>query len=145
MGRLSEINAQIEAIANKRPLPKTDTQSHVESIVEAIRGIQLTINEQEGYDYTPEVQKLGEAVTEALKAHGNKLIEALSQITVNVEAPNVTVEAPAVTGNPEFELNLPSRGSERWEIERDNNGLLKAVVCTTQIDTQSLAADIDIE
>jgi hypothetical protein len=127
MGRLADINAQLEAYARGESPVTTESRmdDHVKSIVEAVRGIQLNIDSQEGYDYTPEIQKLGEAVTQALKAHGNALVKALGGISVNVEAPSVTVEPPSVSVEAPV-VNFDT-SPVTFHINRDADGLLRSV------------------
>ena len=123
MGRLAELQAQIDAHSRgvRVQTPENRMDSHIESIVEAIQGIQLNMGDQEAYDYTPEMQKLGQSVVEALKVHGDALVQCLSGMTVSVEAPNVTVESPSISVNPEIEIEL-ERKPEYFEVKRDRNG-----------------------
>lgn len=128
MGKLDALNAQLQAKARGETYktPEVRLDGHIKAICEAIRGIDLTIDQQEGYDYTPEMQKLGKVVTEALKAHGDALINAFQGLTVNVEAPQVTVESPQVN----VEIEPPEIGKIAFDIERDSNGFMKRIVTT---------------
>ena len=123
MGRLSNLQQQIEA--KRTGLPVQQSASPMDAVVEAIHGIQLNI-EADGKDYSDQFNALGMAVKDALKTHGNALIKALDKITVNVESPVVNVAAPAVTVNPEFEIELPEIKPQPFsmEFERNNNGEL---------------------
>ncbi len=132
MGRLSDFNAQVEALKSGVPVetPEHTMQGHIDAITSAIQGIQLSLPEQEVYDYTPEVQKLGEAVTAALKAHGDALIKVMKGFTVNVEAPNVSVESPNVSVNPEFEVTMPDPKGLSYEVHRDEHEKITRIVVT---------------
>ena len=123
MGALDRLESAISAHRLGLPIPKPSDP--IDAVVEAIHGIQLNI-EADGKDYSDQFNALGMAVKDALKTHGNALIKALDKITVNVEAPVVNVAAPAVTVNPEFEIELPEIKPQPFsmEFERNNNGEL---------------------
>lgn len=130
MGILAELTAQLESFETGVPVqtPESQMADHIQAICKAIEGVQLNIEKQEGYDYTPEIQALGQAVTAALKAHGSALTKAIKGITVNVEAPTVTVQAPNVDVRPEFEVNMPDPKGLVYEIERDEHERLRRIV-----------------
>ena len=144
MGRLAELTAQLEAAQKgvEYKTPETKMDDHIQSIVKAIHGIQLNIDSQEGYDYTPEIQALGDAVKKALKAHGDDLVRAMSGISVNVSAPNVNVDSP-ITFSPEIEL--PESKAVKFSVFDTEGRLTRTVIAEPYVEEEKPASKIDID
>lgn len=139
-GNLAKIQRQIEAAQRGETLVE-GPEAHVKAIVDAIGGIHL--KQSQGKDYSENVQALGEAVSEALSAHGDALVKAfagfkLEAPTVNVEAPRVTVEAPSVEVKAEFEI--PETGEVTYYVNRDKRGLIESLTIRPNQPTEKTLA-----
>ena len=125
--KLPEMTRALEALARGQKLrtPENVEQAHVDAIVDAIRNVRVTLNEQRGYDYTPEFAALGKAVAAAVEAHGDLIEKAIAGVQINVAAPNVVVEAV-----------LPETPPIVVEVIRDEHEKMKFLKFRTEIPVQ---------
>lgn len=127
MPRLEKLASQVAAFNRGEPLPGAapvePTPDPMTELVDAIRSIELHVEQGESRDYSSAFTTLGEALVKAMKAHGSAVTKALSAAsqTVNVEAPVVNLEA---------EINVPERKDTGLRVVvtgRDRNGELSSL------------------
>lgn len=103
MPALENLRRQLEAAALgiEPPPPEPDP---LERVTQAIRDMQIVIDNGSDKDYAPALESLGDALRAALKVHGDALVQAMGRISINVEAPTVNVEPTPITINPKLEM-----------------------------------------
>lgn len=135
MGQLADINRQL-ALANGQGVAPTQddlTTSHVSALVEAIQSVELS--ESKRQDYTKALEGIAKAISGSSKGY-DALVKAISKIEVKPEftvtSPAVTVEAPEVEVNCEFQL--PEQDRTEYVIKRDDRGQVSSIVAQPYVE-----------
>jgi len=137
MGKLAGYLADIERMATPAvDTGPSDQETRTRELREAL-GVVVGLVEQLCNSMPATADMKG--VESALKGLSKAFKIDIPAPTVNVEAPSVTVEAPSVSvepavvnvAAPEVKVEVENeRGMVRFDIYRDDKGLLKSVVAT---------------
>ena len=132
MTQLDRVNT--ESMAGKvaeRMHPQTASVYSLDALAGTLTTLAKALEDSAGKE-APEFKVDLKGVESALKALSKAMNVRVEPPIVNVAAPSVEVKAPIVNvAAPNVEVLMPEAGVTRFDIYRDDRGLLKTVVATT--------------
>lgn len=127
MGRLADLNAQLERLQNPEKYAETEDRVDWGEYVEAITSSIVDLTER--LEAATQANKPDEAKdhSKALKALARSLADAQSQVADKIVEAIRGIDFPAPVVNvPEIEIE--QSGPMQFDIERDRDGLIQRVI-----------------